>query len=182
MRAQGVGIDTTTPINPTRPHVHHQGHAAAPHDQRSARRHRHPDLVVFQTNLTAQGFYYNVGTPGVPNWVALGAGDNLGNHTATQTLNLMGNALVGTGATLGTAVGLGVRADGGLNIGQNTNGNLFLGYQSGNATLTGKGGDEVVGVGHVLPPAAVADEFLKAVVGVEAVGKRPWARGACSGP
>ena len=71
-----------------------------------------------------------------------------------------------------------MRADGGLNIGQNTNGNLFLGYQSGNATLTGKGGDEVVGVGHVLPPAAVADEFLKAVVGVEAVGKRPWAKAA----
>ena len=107
MRAQGVGIDTTTPINPTRPHVHHQRHAAAPHDQRSARRHRHPDLVVFQTDLTAQGFYYNAGTPGVPNWVALGAGDNLGNHTATQALNLMGNALVGTGATLGTAVGPG---------------------------------------------------------------------------
>ena len=94
-------------------------------------------LVVFQTDGTTPGFYYNAGTPAAPNWVLLGAGDNLGNHTATQALSLAGNALVGTGATLGTTVGLGVRADGGLNIGQNTGGNLFLGYLSGNATLTG---------------------------------------------
>ena len=64
--------------------------------------------------------------------------DNLGNHTATQALNLQANALTGTGANLGTAVGIGVRADGGLNIGQNTpGGNLMLGFQAGAAVTTG---------------------------------------------
>ncbi len=95
-------------------------------------------LLVFQTNAPA-GFYYNAGTPAAPSWQQLnvvgGAGDNLGNHTATQALNLQGNALTGTGASIGSVVGLGVRADGGLNIGQNTAGNnFFLGYQSGGTT------------------------------------------------
>jgi len=66
------------------------------------------------------------------------AGDNLGNHTATQALNLQGNALVGTGADLGTVVGVGVRADGGLNLGQNNAGNnLLLGYQAGPSIVVG---------------------------------------------
>jgi hypothetical protein len=69
-------------------------------------------------------------------------GDNLGNHLATQALNLAGNALTGTGASIGSTVGLGVRADGGLNIGQNTSNNVALGYEAGVAitpsgTLTG---------------------------------------------
>jgi hypothetical protein len=96
-------------------------------------------LLVYQTDGAA-GFYYNAGTATVPNWTLLnptptGAGDNLGNHTATQALNLQGNALIGTGATIGTAVGVGIRADGGLNLGQNNGGNIFLGYQSGQATI-----------------------------------------------
>jgi len=67
-----------------------------------------------------------------------GAGDNLGNHTATQNLNLQSNALVGTGADLGSTVGVGVRTDGGLNLGQNSPGNnVFLGFQSGQANTTG---------------------------------------------
>lgn len=45
------------------------------------------------------------------------------------------SALTGDGATIGSAVGLGVRADGGLNIGQNaTGGNVYLGYQAGRST------------------------------------------------
>ena len=72
------------------------------------------------------------------------AGDNLGNHTATQALNLQGNALVGTGEDLGTAVGVGVRADGGLNLGQNNAGNnLLLGYQAGHNTVAGIYGDGI---------------------------------------
>ncbi|MGI4875564.1 MAG: tail fiber domain-containing protein [Janthinobacterium lividum] len=66
------------------------------------------------------------------------SGDNLGNHTATQVLNLQGNALVGTGADIGSTVGVGVRADGGLNLGQNNSGyNLYLGYQAGQANTSG---------------------------------------------
>ncbi|MDO7873826.1 hypothetical protein Q5H93_03710 [Hymenobacter sp. ASUV-10] len=65
-------------------------------------------------------------------------GDNLGNHTATQALNLQGNALTGSGSSI-AGVGLGVRADGGLNIGQNTSDNIFLGYLAGAATTPGGG-------------------------------------------
>ncbi|MCR5889671.1 discoidin domain-containing protein [Hymenobacter sp. J193] len=82
------------------------------------------------------------------------SGDNLGNHTATEDLNLQGNALTGDGANI-NGIGLGVRADGGLNIGQNAprrnfllgyeagqsattgNDNHFVGYQAGQATTTG---------------------------------------------
>ena len=99
-------------------------------------------LLVFQTGGTA-GFYYNAGTPAAPSWQRLatgaaGAGDNLGNHTATQNLTLQGNALLGTGAELPAGVvGVGVRADGGLNLGQYTADNNSLGYQAGQAITTG---------------------------------------------
>ncbi|WP_162910727.1 tail fiber domain-containing protein [Hymenobacter oligotrophus] len=57
--------------------------------------------------------------------------DNLGSHTATTAFNLQGNALTGSGSSI-SGVGLGVRADGGLNIGQNTTQNsIYLGYQAG---------------------------------------------------
>lgn len=65
-------------------------------------------------------------------------GDNLGSHLASQGLNLQNHALLGNGGNLGAAVGLGVTAAGGLNIGQNTEGNnLYLGYQSGRDNTTG---------------------------------------------
>jgi hypothetical protein len=97
-------------------------------------------LMVYQTDGSASGgpqsgFWYYVGTGG---WVFLNpTGDDLGNHTATQNLNLQGNALTGTGSNLGGTVGLGVRADGGLNLGQNTSGNLLIGYQAGQANTSG---------------------------------------------
>ena len=84
------------------------------------------------------GFYYNAGTAPAPQWQLLNpTGDNLGNHTATQTLNLGPYALTGTGADSGTTVGVGIRADGGLNIGQNNYGNIFLGYQAGKSNISG---------------------------------------------
>jgi hypothetical protein len=99
-------------------------------------------LMVYQTDGTPgggpqTGFWYYAGAPAA--WVFLnpagGGADNLGNHTATQALNLGPNPLTGTGASVGNAVGVGVRADGGLNLGQNTTGNnVFLGYQAGAAT------------------------------------------------
>ncbi|WP_310391211.1 tail fiber domain-containing protein [Hymenobacter sp.] len=100
-------------------------------------------LLVYQTDGSAgggpsTGFWYFGGAPAV--WVFInpagGGADNLGNHTATTALNLQSNALVGAGADLGAAVGLGVRADGGLNLGQNTAGNnFFLGYQTGQSIV-----------------------------------------------
>ena len=127
-RAQGVGIGTTTPD------------AKAALDVTATDK----GLLVYQTDGTASGgsqsgFWYFAGNPAA--WTFLnptGAADNLGNHAATQALNLAGNALTGTGASIGTAVGLGVRADGGLNLGQNTTGNnVYLGFQAGQANTTG---------------------------------------------
>jgi hypothetical protein len=88
-------------------------------------------LLVFQTNAPA-GFFYNADMPAAPSWQQLnvvgGAGDNLGNHTAIQNLKLGANALTGTGTSIGTVVGVGVRADGGLNIGQTPGRrNIFVG-------------------------------------------------------
>ncbi len=121
-------------------------------------------LLVYQTDGAQPGFWFNAGTKAAPAWTVLAAGngpagngpagklssgsvvggDNLGDHTATQNLNLQTFALVGTGADVGTAVGLGVRADGGLNLGQNTAGNnVFLGFQAGAANTTGYGNQYV---------------------------------------
>jgi hypothetical protein len=72
-------------------------------------------------------------------WQAIaGIGDNLGNHTATQALNLQSYGLVGSGDDLGTTLGVGVTTSGGLNLGQNTQGNnITLGYQAGQSSTTG---------------------------------------------
>ena len=64
-------------------------------------------LMVYQTDGTASGgaqtgFWYYAGTGG---WVFVSpVGDNLGNHTATQNLQLGTNQLVGNGGTLGLSV------------------------------------------------------------------------------
>ena len=95
-------------------------------------------LLVYQTDGPQPGFWFNAGSATVPAWTFFNpSGDNLGNHTATQPLNLQTNALIGSGATIGAIVGVGITAQGGLNIGQNTNGNIFIGYQSGQANTTG---------------------------------------------
>ena len=143
-RAQnGVGIGTTAPdASAALDIVSSAKGALLPRltaAQRTAITRPATGLLVFQTDAPA-GFYFNRGTPAAPDWQPMGAsgGDNLGNHTATQALQLQGNALIGTGASVGTAVGLGVRADGGLNLGQNTVGNnLYLGFQAGQANTTG---------------------------------------------
>jgi hypothetical protein len=145
-RAQSVGIGTATPdakaaldirasdkglLIPRLTAAQRTGISAPPQG-----------LMVYQTDGTSgggpqTGFWYYAGAPAA--WVFInpagGGADNLGNHTATQALNLGSNPLTGTGASVGTAVGVGVRADGGLNLGQNTTGNnVFLGYQAGAAT------------------------------------------------
>ena len=96
-----------------------------------------PDgLMVFQTDGTA-GFWYWFGGAWVNIPTTATAADNLGNHTATQALNLQGNALTGTGASI-SGIGLGVRADGGLNLGQNApGGNVLVGYQAGRDNTSG---------------------------------------------
>ncbi|QNE39747.1 tail fiber domain-containing protein [Hymenobacter sp. NBH84] len=99
-------------------------------------------LLVFQTSPRVGFYYYAGSTAGwryLPDQTRSSSGDNLGNGVATTTVNLQGNALVGNGAELPAGVrGVGVRADGGLNVGQHTPGeNLYLGYQAGQANTAG---------------------------------------------
>jgi len=61
--------------------------------QRTAIQSPAQGLLVYQTDGVQPGFWYYSGTA----WAVLGApgaGDNLGNHTATQNLNLSGNSLL----------------------------------------------------------------------------------------
>jgi len=144
-RAQSVGIGTLTPdakaaldIRATDKGLLVPRLSAA---QRTGIATPPQGLMVYQTDGTAgggigTGFWYFGGAPAA--WVFInpagGGADNLGNGIATTAVNLQGNALVGTGASIG-GVGVGVRADGGLNLGQNTPGNnLFVGYQAGAAS------------------------------------------------
>ena len=138
--AQSVGIGTTTPAASAALDVQatDQG-LLVPRlleTQRQGIDSPATGLLVYQTDGAQPGFWYYAAAGG---WTFFNpSADNLGNHTATQPLNLQANALVGTGASVGTVVGVGVRADGGLNLGQNTAGhNVFLGYQSGQANTSG---------------------------------------------
>ena len=144
-RAQtGVGVGTASPHASAALDVSSSSQGFLPprltYAQRTAISNAAAGLLVYQSNANASpaapaGYYFYSGAA----WQPLGGtADNLGNHTATQNLALGANALTGTGASIGTAVGLGVRADGGLNLGQNTTGNnVFVGYQAGQATTTG---------------------------------------------
>ena len=71
-----------------------------------------PGLVIYQTNNTP-GLYAYDGT----GWVRLAA-DNLGNHTATQNLNLADNLLVGGTASTPGTTGIGIDANGLVGIGR----------------------------------------------------------------
>ena len=80
-------------------------------------------LMVYQTDGTASGgpqtgFWYYAGSPAA--WVYLNAtpaGDNLGNHTATQNLNLTDKLLVGGTAAGPSTDGLKIAGSGKVGIG-----------------------------------------------------------------
>ncbi len=76
-----------------------------------------PDgLLVFQTDGTT-GFWYAFGGAWVNIPHAATAGDNLGSHRATQTLNLQNQLLVGANALNGTPGTTGLRVDGAGQVG-----------------------------------------------------------------
>ena len=141
--AQGVGIGTATPDASAALDIRATGQGVLlprlTQAQRLAIASPATGLLVYQTNDAQPGFWYTSGPPASPGWTFFNpTADNLGNHTAQQNLNLQSFALVGTGASIGTAVGVGIRADGGLNLGQNTTGNnLYLGYLAGQSNTTG---------------------------------------------
>ncbi|MDO7852979.1 glycine-rich protein, partial [Hymenobacter convexus] len=95
-------------------------------------------------NLGSSSATAAFGTSFIQNTTTQQASSNFnisGNGTVGGTLTAANasitTALTGNGGNIGTVVGLGVRADGGLNIGQNTGGNnIALGYAAG-AVSTG---------------------------------------------
>jgi len=95
---------------------------------------RFPDNTVQTTAATAA-----TGTDFIQNQTATSQTGGFrvsGNGTVGGTLTaanaVVTTALTGSGADLGTVVGVGIRADGGLNLGQNTTGNsVYLGYGAG---------------------------------------------------
>ena len=104
-------------------------------------------LIIYQTDNTP-GLYAYDGAA----WVRLGA-DNLGNHTATQNLDLSTNQLVGNGGTSGLRitsagnVGIGTAAQAGLHIDRPEGGGtaggaqgvLLSGGSSGNPNIELRG-------------------------------------------
>ena len=121
-RAQNVGIGTTTPNASAVLDLSATGKGLLIPRMDSVTRARigtPPDgLMVFQTN-GRKGFWYAVGGQ----WLYIPdktrSGDNLGNHTATQNLNLTNKLLVGQAAATGTpgTAGLRVTETGAVGIG-----------------------------------------------------------------
>jgi len=107
-----VGIGTTTPNSKAVLDLQSSGNDKGlliprlTQAQRTAIASPPDGLMVFQTDGTT-GFWYYFGGAwvNIPN--ANTAGDNLGNHTATQNLNLGANKLVGNGGTTGLSIGSG---------------------------------------------------------------------------
>jgi hypothetical protein len=121
-RAQNVGIGTTTPNAAAALDITATGKGLLIPRLDSAARvgiaNPPTGLMVFQTSPRV-GFYYYAGGA----WLYLPdkarSGDNLGNHTATQNLNLANKLLVGQAAATGTpgTTGLRVTETGAVGIG-----------------------------------------------------------------
>jgi hypothetical protein len=94
-------------------------------------------LLVYQTDGTQPGFYYNTSATATANWLWLpdkaSAGDNLGNGTATSPVKLNGNTLSNNGT-------------GGISI-----------VDAGHVTITGNGSvSGALAVGAATPDAKAA--------------------------
>lgn len=122
---QNVGIGTTTPDSSALLDLSSTAKGLlAPRmtgGQRIAIQGPAQGLLVYQTDGAQAGFWHYTGTA----WAFLNAGDNLGNHTATQSLNLGSNKLVGNGGTQG----IGISNTGNVGIGGTTPAN-WLDIQS----------------------------------------------------
>ena len=136
-QAQSVGVGTTTPNSKAALDISSTDKGLLIPRLLEAQRTgiiSPPDgLMVFQTDGTT-GFWYAFGGSWVHIPTAVST-DNLGNHTATQNLNLTDKLLVGgTAASPGTT-GLGINSSG--NVGIGTANPLQKLHVQGNATLSG---------------------------------------------
>ncbi|GAB2956828.1 hypothetical protein GCM10027048_23830 [Hymenobacter coalescens] len=116
--AQSVGIGTSTPHASAALDISSTGRGLLPprltYQQRTGISNAAAGLLVYQTDASTSppapaGYYYHTGTQWLP---LAGQPDNLGNHTATQALNLNGQLLTGGGAQ-----GLSVSSTGSVGIG-----------------------------------------------------------------
>ena len=138
VKSTGVGIGTLTPS---------QKLEVAGQVFSSTGGFRFPDNTVQTTaapTVTGTNFVQNqAAKQTAANFNVDGSGTVGGLLTAGSAA--VAGALTGSGATL-NVVGVGIRADGGLNLGQNTTGtNLYVGYQAGNDNTTGTN-NHMVGV------------------------------------
>ena len=147
-RAQtGVGVGTASPHASAALDVSSSSQGFLPprltYAQRTAISNAAAGLLVYQSNTNASpaapaGYYYYTGTA----WLPLQTqGDNLGNHTATQDLNLNGNQLGG-----GTSNNVGLVAATTLELGNGVAGKEAnagkIGYNA-----FGSGALDIVGAG-----------------------------------
>ncbi|WP_157807494.1 tail fiber domain-containing protein [Hymenobacter chitinivorans] len=132
LRAQSVGIGTTTPASSAVLDVTSPNPGTAPQGflpprltqvQREAIQQPAAGLLVYQTDSPATGTAAGLYLYGGSSWSLLPTsgsttgGDNLGNHTATQNLNLNGNKLVGGTTARATRGGLSLNGNGLLTVG-----------------------------------------------------------------
>jgi hypothetical protein len=118
-------------------------------------------LLVYQTDGTQPGFYYNTSATTTASWLWLpdkaSAGDNLGNGTATSAVKLNGNTLSnnGTGGLSITDAGQVTITGNSIVTGNSTvNGS---GTIAGNSTVTGNGSvGGTLAVGAATPDAKAA--------------------------
>jgi len=150
-QAQSVGIGTTTPdakaaldVSATNKGLLVPRLTAA---QRAAIASPPDGLMVFQTDGTTGFWYYFGGAwTNIPN--ASTAGDNLGNHTATQNLNLGSNLLVGNGGSSGLSI--------------SSTGQVGVGTAAPNATLEVNGNARINGANALELGGGVAGKEFNA--------------------
>ena len=112
-------------------------------------------LLVYQTDGTQPGFYYNTSATATASWLWLpdkaSAGDNLGNGTATSAVKLNGNTLSNNGTG-----GIGITDAGQVTI---TGNSIVTGNSTVNGSSTVAGNGSVGGtlaVGAATPDAKAA--------------------------
>lgn len=115
-------------------------------------------LLIYQTDQTPGLYLYGGSSWSLLPGAAQTTGDNLGNHTATQNLDLGTHTLVGNGG----GTGLQITGNGRL---LTTADNLVIGKETGNATLSGINNSVVGAVAGVSLSSGSGNSLLGVLAG-----------------